>query len=746
MDNVTTGSNTLSRIDIWLRLEHANSATIKKTFASLKQHTHVPVHLHIVQAPLTSSDLTAEDYESAIIMGRDRLTHCRHNLTWKDIAENSSSDWIVLADAGTIFVHDWLQRLSAIAEYNQTAGSLSPTSLGSSLHSPLRELPHELELVEIDRLIATLSDNNVVEVPYWLSHFFMLNRAILLEECAAITDLATDKSGQAKFAEHLYQNGHIHLLYTGICVGWGLPNISENLTKIQAEMACQFELAHPLSSLRYQLMTAISEEIVTTQNEPSVATRPVYLHLMHNWGGGLERWVEDYCRADQIGINLILRAVGTWGAFGQRLELHHNVHSKEPIAVWQLTPAIRATAVANYTYAMALQQIIDQYHVENIVISSLIGHSMDAMRSSLPTTMVHHDYYPFCQALYSFNQTVCQKCTATDLARCKQDNPANRFFGNVDANEWQQLRQAYLREINRANIRLVAPSPSVANNLSRLASDLQHHRFHIIPHGVDIQSEPLAPPVRSRQKILILGGMTPEKGLYLLRAILPKILEQADVYLIGCGDSGEEFAHMIGVTIYSRYNRDQLAGLIKSVAPDFGLLLSVVPETFSYTLSELFAFTIPVIATNIGSFADRIKHGETGLLPPPSASEILASIQTLLSDRLLTQKIRDNIKLIPSRSCGEMIREYQALNTLPKYLATRRPIDNRVIKSNGIVDRSWDPSKSFGEIILEAKMFFEKKIEASPRLRPWQRKTLRLICKVIFSASFRMNQRIKHAE
>lgn len=746
MDNVETDSNTPVWVDIWLMLGQADISTQKKTFASLKQHTHVPVHLHIVHTPSALSDVMMADHESAITTERDRLSHYPDPITWENIVKNSSSDWIVLADAGTIFVHDWLQRLLAIAKENHTAGSLSPTSSGPCLHSPFRERPHQLEFAEMDRLVAAYSSNDVVEAPYWLSHLFLLNRTILLELNETIADWPTDQSGRAALAEHLYQTGHLHLLYTGICVGWNLRFPSGNLTKAQEEMACQFELAHPLSSLRYQLMMASSSKTARIPDAPPVAARPVCLHLMHNWGGGLERWVEDYCRADQLAINLILRAVGTWGAFGQRLELYLDVHSKAPIAVWQLTPAIRATAVANHTYARALQEIIDQYHVENIVISSLIGHSLDAMRSSLPTTIVHHDYYPFCQALYSFNQTVCQKCTSTDLTRCKQDNPANRFFGNVDANEWQQLRQAYLREINHSNIRLVAPSPSVAENLSRLTGNLQRHRFQIIPHGVDIQTEPLQPPDRSRQKILILGGLTPEKGLYLLRTILPKLLEQADIYLIGCGDSGEEFAHMNGVTIHSRYNRDQLAELIKSVTPDFGLLLSVVPETFSYTLSELFAFAIPVVATNIGSFLDRIEHGETGLLTPPSANEILASIQILLSDRPLAQKMRNNIKLLSTRNCSEMIQEYQALNTLPKYLATRRPIDSRIVKSNGIIDRSWDPSKTFGEIILEAKMFFDKKIEASPRLRPWQRKTLGLICKIVFSASFRMNQRIKHAE
>ena len=35
---------------------------------------------------------------------------------------------------------------------------------------------------------------------------------------------------------------------------------------------------------------------------------------MHSWGGGLERWVEEYCRTDRTDENLVLKSVGAWGS------------------------------------------------------------------------------------------------------------------------------------------------------------------------------------------------------------------------------------------------------------------------------------------------------------------------------------------------------------------------------------------------------------------------------------------------
>ena len=60
------------------------------------------------------------------------------------------------------------------------------------------------------------------------------------------------------------------------------------------------------------------------------------------------------------------------------------------------------------------------------------------------------------------------------------------------------------------------------------------------------------------------------------------------------------------------YELGELPAILERIRPDLGLLLSIRLETFSYTLSELTELGIPVAATNLGSFRERIKHGETG--------------------------------------------------------------------------------------------------------------------------------------
>lgn len=723
--------------DIWLIAEAATSIDVSATISTLLQHTAPPFSLHVVAGEEQQAQLCSllERINS------DSVHLYPANTSWQDLIGRSTTHWIVLLHAGTLLVHDWLPRLLAAAEFSPEAGSISPVSNGTVLHSVSNTSIQALSAAQLDQIVAVCSDNRLLETPYWLPGLHLLRKAALAASEPLLSRAVADLESSFRLAEHLSWQGQLHLLYTGLCVSSQPSRGDLPLTRNQHEQAEKIQLAHPLTGLRYRVAQQAAAPLDAMH---PLAQRPVRLHLMHNWGGGLERWVEDYCAADVSSTHLILRAVGTWGAFGQRLELHTHVHSTKPVAVWPITPAIRATAVASHAYASALREIIERFHVETILVSSLIGHALEALRLPIPTIVVCHDYYPYCQALYSFNGSPCQQCDKVDLQACKSGNPSNRFFNNVDAEEWHWLRQAYLQCLNRSGVQLVAPSPSVADNLCRLIPQLDRTRFHIIAHGIDMQTKPLMPQQHPRPRILLLGGIGPEKGLHLLRALFPALADKADVFLLGCGEAGTEFANYQGVHIQPRYSRQELPQLVEAISPDLGLLLSVVPETFSYTLSELFAFGIPVVATRLGSFADRIEHGRTGLLADPRPEALSAAINQLLTNQELRALMRQQIQKLPQRSRQQMIDDYLRLAPLPKYSLHRTSVDSAGLGRSDIVDRSWDPGKSFSDIIVEAKCYFEHKIDASPRLRPWQRKCLNTVCRAVFSLTFRINASLKH--
>ena len=113
----------------------------------------------------------------------------------------------------------------------------------------------------------------------------------------------------------------------------------------------------------------------------------------------------------------------------------------------------------------------------------------------------------------------------------------------------------------------------------------------------------------------------------MLARMIGEIGEVADLFLVGAGESGEQFAGRADTTVIWEYQKLELGDYLRDIDADLGLMLSVVPETFSYTLSELWAAGVPVLATNLGAFSDRIVEGHNGWLVEPLADPILAKIR-----------------------------------------------------------------------------------------------------------------------
>jgi hypothetical protein len=126
--------------------------------------------------------------------------------------------------------------------------------------------------------------------------------------------------------------------------------------------------------------------------------------------GGTDRWILDYCRTDTTRRNLLLRSRSHRNAAGFRLELVEPAVDAPPLLAWDLALPIRACAPSHPEYAALLDAVLTDFHVGSILVSSLIGHSLEALSSGLPTVVVLHDLFPFCPALFACFDGACSDC------------------------------------------------------------------------------------------------------------------------------------------------------------------------------------------------------------------------------------------------------------------------------------------------------------------------------------------------
>lgn len=428
--------------------------------------------------------------------------------------------------------------------------------------------------------------------------------------------------------------------------------------------------AHPLGAVREQLAREQARAAAAGSN-PAWLAAPcaVRLHIAHSWGGGLSTWVRDFVEADEsaddagAAINLVLRSIGVVGAYGQRLALYRGNSSTEPVRIWQLALPIYATALAHLQYRAVLREIVADFGIDAVIVSSLIGHSLDVLRTGLPTLVVAHDHYPFCVAIFASHGGECRSCDRTRLSDCIKTNPGHRFFNGVETDDWMALREAFCEAVSRERITLIAPSPSVRERWRALMPALSGAAFALVPHGIALPAAvPFDPPADGTLRLIKLGRLSMEKGGETLEAILPELSQFAHLTLLGCGDeAAARLGGRAGVTAIAGYERDTLSMHIAQARPHLGLQLSVVPETFSYTLSELWHCGVPVLASRIGSLEDRVVEGETGYLVQTSPQAVLARLRELAGQRSALAGMRARLLAQRSRSRADMVSEYRAL-------------------------------------------------------------------------------------
>lgn len=407
--------------------------------------------------------------------------------------------------------------------------------------------------------------------------------------------------------------------------------------------------------------------------------KPVQLHVVHDLGGGIDRWYRDYCREDDQRTNLILKPVFLGDNFGAGLMLYGDAEDEQPIGFWPFSSAISVTETSHPEYQRVLQEIIQDFSVAGLLVSSLIGHSLDALDTGLPTVVVTHDYFPACPAINAYFGEPCTRCDAARLGECHESNPRDfNPFATLSVANRLELRARFFDLITRNGITLITPTNVTRQRWLRLFPALDQHRIVVIPHGVGNLPSRVrgsGPRRGDRLRIVVPGTLTSPKGFQLINESLPQLAGQADVFFLGAGNLATFFEGQPHVKINGHYALSDLPALIDEIDPDIGLLPSVCPETFSYALSELTALEIPVAATRVGAFIERIEDGVTGFLFDPTPQALLQRIAEIDRERHTLATVAANIRKLRQMGVPEMVADYHRELPLAPVHSIAHPAD-----------------------------------------------------------------------
>jgi GT2 family glycosyltransferase/glycosyltransferase involved in cell wall biosynthesis len=284
--------------------------------------------------------------------------------------------------------------------------------------------------------------------------------------------------------------------------------------------------------------------------------------------------------------------------------------------------------------------------------------------SGISYDMTLHDYMVICPRinLVDSRDRYCGEPELQSCENCIQSHGSP--FGHPAVWEWRDRHSRLL-----AGARLVfVPNEDVKDRIERYFSNLS---IVVRPHlEIPIQQTKTSrfpgtfPAKNDKRRVIVVGAIGLAKGSRLLQqtaAAASMLKLPLEFVVIGYTDRNSELSAIGNVTITGKYEEDEVIGILTSAEADLAWFPAVWPETYSYTLSAVFAAGLFPVAFDFGAIANRIRAAEWGELLPLS----YMSGPPLLAQRL-SEVIIPAAKLRGSTICPRSypipLQSYYAVN------------------------------------------------------------------------------------
>ncbi len=549
-------------------------------------------------------------------------------------------DDVVLLNSDTVTTSRWLQnlrhaaytqpRVATVTALSDHAGAFSAPEIGT--FNPIG--PH-LDRDTQARLIVQAQEGRLLEVPTGNGFCLYMRRSAI--EALGTFDEAKFPRGYGEendFCMRALRSGWVNLVCDKAYVFHKRSQSFQGEKEALMEAgATQLGLDYP----EYRLLTQRfrDAEFAHVRYLARAATRrgtvaqalPRVLYVISTQTGGTPQTNMDLMRSMKGRYQCYLlrcdaRTI-TWSVLRQdnhKLEVLETHALAQPIAPVTHRSAEYDRVVLDLLY----RHSIDLVHIRHIGWHSL-GLAEAARSAGLPVIYSSHDFYALCPSLNLLDDQMKHcggQCTAGE-GTCQialWPTGSLPVLKHQFIHRWQDMMGEFLSHCSH----VITTADSAARLLRARHPDLQD-RLTVIPHGRDFGEFRLStrrPAPGGRIKILVPGNISPSKGAMLLR----------DMAACDAGNRlefhflGQVWDGLKGIGIHhGTYERAQFAAKVDAIAPHLGVVLSVWPETYCHTLTEMWACGLPVMGFDVGAVGERL-HASGAGWPIPldlSAAEIV---------------------------------------------------------------------------------------------------------------------------
>jgi GT2 family glycosyltransferase/glycosyltransferase involved in cell wall biosynthesis len=322
---------------------------------------------------------------------------------------------------------------------------------------------------------------------------------------------------------------------------------------------------------------------------------------------------------------------------GQALTLRRLLDGRlEEVSTHALSQPLAMAVHRSAEYDAFLAALLLRHAIELVHVRHLAWHGLDlsliARALGIPVVLSLHDFYVACPTVKLLDGAFlyCGGRCAEGQGECRADlwpeeqSPPlrDRFL-----HRWREMMAPAMAACDA----FVTTSPTARSILQDAYPDLREADFRIIAHGRSFAQ--FVPPGDGARgpgplRVLVPGNISAAKGAALIRAMAERDGGRRVEFHV-LGEPGP-LVSMPGIVLHGTYERDSFVDLAAAIAPDLGAVLSIWPETYCHTLTELWAAGLPVFGLDLGAVGERIRaHGGGWLSASRDPDEVLAALSAL---------------------------------------------------------------------------------------------------------------------
>jgi len=298
-----------------------------------------------------------------------------------------------------------------------------------------------------------------------------------------------------------------------------------------------------------------------------------------------------------------------------------------------------------------LDQIITGIRVSCVHVQHLLGHTLDIFdickNRKIPCYITLHDYFVLCPNFTLLDNSGAYCGAADDVRNCDSSRCSK---GNAEV--WKLFIERYrntMHSMLKASDRVLVPSRFLKNAVERwypdITCDVVEHIYEI--QELDANKEEYLPAKGRKLKVAFLGAVSKLKGSALLMELMGEKTHDVEWHVFGSiGDLDVRTCEtQENVFFHGSYKRELIISDLRKNNIDIVCLLSKWPETYGYTLTEAWMAGCPVICTNYGAIAQRVREKGAGwvLKDEAQAKDVMRILESVIKQPAMLKEAQERI-------------------------------------------------------------------------------------------------------